>query len=172
MIETTALGLFARDGYDSTTIEAITAACEVSPRTFFRYFAGKHDLLRPDAADIDALLDERPLDEPPLHSLREVLRALAAHYEDERATVLLRLQVLQRNPELGAGGLESPHAWQRAVLRSLGDRMPAFEARVAAAAAMAAFTAAVAMWSATGGTGDLVALTLEAFDRLGGGLDG
>jgi AcrR family transcriptional regulator len=42
------LDLFERKGYDSTTIEEIAEAADISPRTFFRYFESKLDLVMVD----------------------------------------------------------------------------------------------------------------------------
>ena len=53
------MGLFARDGYDSVGVEAIAEAAGVSLRTFYRYFAGKDEVLAPVISDGTANLAER-----------------------------------------------------------------------------------------------------------------
>src|SRR5881392_206053 len=45
-ILSTAAGLFARDGYDATTVEKISAAADIAPATFFNHFRSKEDVLR------------------------------------------------------------------------------------------------------------------------------
>ncbi|MDD9369956.1 MAG: TetR family transcriptional regulator [Acidimicrobiales bacterium] len=75
-----ALALFETRGFDETTVDDIAAAANVSPRTFFRYFAGKDEAVfdRADEAQeaFRALLAARPADEPMLVSLREIGQAL------------------------------------------------------------------------------------------------
>lgn len=72
--------LFAEKGFAHTTIDDITAAADVSRRTFFRYFASKEDLLRVDIAELlPRLLAElaaRPRDEPPVLAILASLRTL------------------------------------------------------------------------------------------------
>lgn len=69
-----ALELFTSQGYDATTVDQIAEIVGVSQRTFFRYFAGKEDVVFfvPRIADdhFVELLDARPADESPLESLR------------------------------------------------------------------------------------------------------
>ena len=44
-ITQTALGLFARHGYEATTLDMIAADAGISRRTFFHYFKSKDDIL-------------------------------------------------------------------------------------------------------------------------------
>src|ERR1700730_861203 len=87
-LEDAALELFSTKGFDATTIEEIADAVEVSPRTFFRYFASKEEVLfARDAArerDLAAFLAARPLGESSLEKLRAALLEWAADSEQDR----------------------------------------------------------------------------------------
>ena len=66
--------LFLERGYEAVTVEEIVAAVEVSPRTFFRYFASKEDVLDEilvnEAQAITAALRDRPKEEPVLDAVK------------------------------------------------------------------------------------------------------
>ena len=69
--------LFAEQGFEATTVDQIAEAAGMSRRTFFRYFAGKDELLLERLAEADAeiadRLRERPADEPAWPALRAAL---------------------------------------------------------------------------------------------------
>ena len=69
--------LFVSRGYEATTVEEIASTVDVSERTFFRYFAGKEDVVFALQESVHdryfALFDARPAHEPPLVALRAAL---------------------------------------------------------------------------------------------------
>ncbi|HEY5834022.1 TetR family transcriptional regulator [Streptomyces sp.] len=73
--------LFAANGFAATTVAGITAAANVSERTFFRYLDGKEALLLPDSDELFAVvakrLAARPADEDPLTAVGRALLAAA-----------------------------------------------------------------------------------------------
>jgi AcrR family transcriptional regulator len=77
-----AYGLFERDGFEETTVEAVARAAEVSPATFYNYFPVKEDLLFPDRdrilqAGLDAAGTGAP-GEAPADAVARVVRAMIA----------------------------------------------------------------------------------------------
>lgn len=83
-----ALELFTTQGYERTTVDEIAAACEVSQRTFFRYFAGKEDaafaVQEMTEAHFLAALRARPPQEAPMEALRQ---AVLQDWDSIRETV-------------------------------------------------------------------------------------
>lgn len=98
-----AMRLYHEQGYYETTVNQIADAAEVSPSTFFRYFATKEDVVFQD--DAEAQLSEAfrsvPTDLGPVQAIfRGLLDAMASTSDPEavRQQVLLCLSV----PELRA----------------------------------------------------------------------
>jgi AcrR family transcriptional regulator len=97
-----ALDLFESRGFDDTTVDDIADAADVSPRTFFRYFAGKDEAVFDLADEVQAafhdMLAARPPDEPLLTSLREIGKALLSEevVDEARLRRLLALVASER----------------------------------------------------------------------------
>lgn len=73
--------LFAERGYAATTVRDIADAAGVTERTFFRYFAGKEELILDDALAwlplLAAQICSRPAHEPPLVAVGRAVLDLA-----------------------------------------------------------------------------------------------
>lgn len=78
-LEAIALALFEKRGFSAVTVEEIAAAAEISPRTFYRYFPAKEDILlvkiRRRSEALRRALAKRPHDEPPLHAVRMAIES-------------------------------------------------------------------------------------------------
>src|SRR6478752_8687235 len=113
-LEDAALSLFATKGFDHTTVDEIAEACDVSRRTFFRYFASKEDIFSGDKAEHDTemfeLIASRPADEPALESLRATLIALAADLEADRSRMVAKVKIINETPSLRSAGLDHEQA--------------------------------------------------------------
>lgn len=155
-LEDAALRLFARDGFDATTIEAIAAEADVSPRTFFRYFTTKDQVLNPEKELRQVHLREAvlSLDGPGLSDLEvavEALARIAPAFEGERETMLLRRRAALSSPVLRGRLYDALHSWERAVISALAERRGAaaddLTAEMAGAAAVALWQHAVQRWT-------------------------
>ncbi|OLT28371.1 hypothetical protein BJF79_11120 [Actinomadura sp. CNU-125] len=155
-----AFALFAEKGFDSTTVEEIADAVDVSSRTFFRYFASKEDVALTFQDEqlraVMTILAERPADEPILTALRRTVVQVAHACESgelgftpERFECLISMTA--DSPALSAGSLEHAQRKQMLLTEVIAARMgldPATDLRphVVAAAATGAFrTAAEAL---------------------------
>lgn len=109
-IRLAAYRLFAERGFDNVTTDQIAAAAGVSPSTFFRYTAGKEDLLldqvRRGGEAIATLLEQRPGDEPPDVALVKAIEARTSAFQDSdseqwRAAILTAPTLLQKLTLIG-----------------------------------------------------------------------
>jgi AcrR family transcriptional regulator len=158
-IESTALALFLARGYDSVTIADVAAAADVAPRTLFRYFAAKEDLLfageHESQAMVEAALAARPAGERGGETIRAVLRAMTDWTAANESLVRRRERIIASSPALAGrsavrrtGVDEVLGARLRAQLAaSPDDPRPLFWARLASVA----YDTAVELWLAHGG---------------------
>jgi AcrR family transcriptional regulator len=174
-LEQAALHLFVRYGFDATTVEQIASAARVSTRTFFRHFETKDDLLvgdlRTKIERLSAALDSRPDDEPVLTVVRESILTVAAAYEDERNSVLLRAQLARGMNSVRARRLELGHLAETAIVRTCARRLgvdPDQDPRpvLIARTTLLATEIALERWVENDGRDDLAALYREMLDLL------
>ncbi|WP_371498841.1 TetR family transcriptional regulator [Kitasatospora sp. NBC_00374] len=172
-----AFRLFAEQGYENTTVDQIAAAAEVSPSTFFRYFATKEDLVLTDEYDpvmISALM-ARPADEPLLVSGRTVLVGLLRRIvERDRDELLVRMRLALAVPALRARMTESSAQPKQMILDVMTERAgldaPTLEMRITAAAFTAALVETALYWAEQDGREDIADLLDHALEVLGNGL--
>ncbi|MFD7431747.1 TetR/AcrR family transcriptional regulator [Streptomyces sp. NPDC059818] len=169
--------LISEQGYDATTIEQIAEAAEVSPSTVFRYFATKEDIVLTDEYDpvMAAALRSRPLDEPPLESLRLMMReALASFMTAEDEELRQRTRLMVEVPAIRARMTETMSDTAKllsgVVAERAGRSADDLEIRVFIAAVLGALREVTLYWGEHGLEGDIVEMIDTALDTLGGGL--
>jgi AcrR family transcriptional regulator len=161
-----ALRLFVDKGFEATTIEEIAAAADVSPRTFFRYFASKEAVLLEDEYDpllFEAIAKVGHTDTPPATLLREVLAELMPPiWEADAEGLFLRTKLMLATPSL-AGQIAGQRTAMERVIGELLARVYRRDAgelpvRVTASALVGAMWAAIEAWYESDGAKPLPGL--------------
>jgi mycofactocin system transcriptional regulator len=171
-----ALDLFARQGYDETTVDEIAAAVGISRRTFFRYFESKPDVVWGEFdAELGRLRDrlaEASGAEPLMEVLRRSIVATNRFGAGELDELRIRMVLIDTVPTLVAHSAVRYGEWCEVVAGFAASRLggspndlgPQTVARAALGAAMAAF----AGWARHDGC-DLAAEVDRAFRMLATG---
>ncbi|WP_426402805.1 TetR/AcrR family transcriptional regulator [Streptomyces sp. R-07] len=164
-----ALRLFAKQGFDRTTVDQIAAEAGLSRASLFRHFGTKEDIVLADLDEIgrqvtDALA-ARPDEERPWDALRRVFDVMTRMLEAEPERMLSYLRMLQETPSLRARHFEKQMHWQEIMAPEIARRLGTSpgqpdDPRPAAlvAAALACADAASAAWVACKGAVPLTVL--------------
>jgi AcrR family transcriptional regulator len=171
-IQEHALRLFREQGYDATTVEQIAAAAEVAPRTIFRYFDSKEDVVLLDA--YDPLLMEAFESQPAEYDMITAVRAAMHEVYDgldaeTLAGELERWRLINSVPKIRARMLDELTRGLQLFARSVAKRLGRAEDDFGAAMYAGAFMGVmIAAWFvvAADPEPDLVAGVDRALDQV------
>lgn len=169
-----AIDLFTTHGYEAITVEQISGAAGVAPRTFFHHFASKDDILFDGYAERlhEATRRFRASRSNSLwEALAGVSSAVAEAIADQPEIFIVRARMYHGVPALRATMLRINEDWidqlTAEVARWLNSDVDTdLRPRLAATLVNAANRAAIDVWVAGGGAGDLSALMTESVELV------
>lgn len=147
---------FENRGFSATTVEDIASSAGYSPRTFFRQFTSKEDVVFFDLPDIQGRL-EALLDDPPVDAWSAICAVLDENCADWEAAgpklALNRTRLIHREPALYTRFLELCDEWEEVIARIFAnergtDAATDIPARVLAGSVVAACRVAMRVWIA------------------------
>lgn len=174
-IAAAAVDLFERHGFEATTVEQIAAAADVSPRTFFRYFESKVEILLPslpdERPDLEDLIAARPAGESPIDAVHHVLRGELQQVLADDPLSARQYRLMLSTPALRSLALQHFHEHMEEMARvfahRLGTPAGALQPQIMAAAVSGSIWAVLDHWVAHGGAiDDLLPLFDEGFALL------
>jgi AcrR family transcriptional regulator len=166
-----AMELFATQGYGATTVEQIADLAAVSPRTFFRYFDSKEDVLLPldQPMEIAPAIRSQPQSLSDLEALRAALVATAPSSEPALERIRTLREALSSSAALRGRDFDQRNLSEEAMARALADRRhldePDHEARLAAIVGFAILRTAMDQWLDRPGPTPLSPLIDAEFER-------
>lgn len=146
-----ALELFAARGFEAVTLTEVAEAADVAPRTLFRYFADKEELLFGDdeavQAHLCAALSAQPEHEPPATALLESVVSLASLWQAARDQGRTRRAVIASSTALRARERAKHAAYEQVLLDGLTVRgTDRSQARLLARVTVACTDEAITRW--------------------------
>ena len=178
-LELVALELFATQGFEETTVEAIAAAAGVSRRTFFRYFDSKAAVLFSEFAaevtELRAAFAAVPGNVGLMTAIRRVVVGVNHYRAEDVPELRARMSLIGANASLQAEAARHYDAWERAVgdfaAQRLGQPADSLYPRAIAHTTLAAARAAFDRWAARADA-DLTVYLDAALAALGAGFSG
>lgn len=169
-----AIELFSGHGYEATTIEQISAAAGVAPRTFFHHFATKDDILFDGYAErlAEATRRFRAAGSASLaDALAEASSAVAQAITEQPELFVVRARLYHKVPALRAAMLRMNEDWIDQLTAEVARRLECdgetgLRPRLAATLLNGANRAAIDVWVSAGGHGDLTSLMAESVELV------
>jgi AcrR family transcriptional regulator len=173
-----ALRLVDERGLSAVTVEEISAAADVSTRTFFNYFATKDDAIIGDPLVEPRAMGERlrtvAAEIPMTGALLLALGPAVARIETDRELWTVRLRVIKNNPSmlpaLLARATTAEQEFAEVIAERSGTHPDDAYPQVVAGVVGAAFRSAMLRWSAGSAAQPLADLVNEAFGIVATGL--
>ncbi|KOS55266.1 TetR family transcriptional regulator [Rhodococcus rhodochrous KG-21] len=173
-IESAALELFEKQGYQGTTVEQIARSAGCSSATFFRHFNSKEDVLfANDRAAVDEIaryVAERTDTEATLGALADPIASFAKTFLTDATSEAQRLtRLVMTTRDLEARSLRMRLLWEHAIARQLDSESPDGSARVdhilVAGLAVSCLSTALWEWQQPDAAVDIFTATKHAFTR-------
>lgn len=118
--------LFARNGFDETSVDEIAEAAGIARRTFFRYFPSKNAVPWGDFDEqlgaLRSLLAALPQDILLADGIRSALLHFNTFPEDERAVHRQRMELILRNPALQGYSMLMYEGWRGVITEYVAAR--------------------------------------------------
>lgn len=171
-----ALVLFDENGFDQTTVEDIVTAVGISPRSFFRYFPSKEDVVIGDLVIAGTELRDNVARRLPENTVWQALRGAmgdgADQIDADPARWLRIMRVINSAPSLRARNLEKHLTWSALLIPVIAahadspPRLADLPARALVGTAFACLDAALASWTETHGAVPFVDVLEAAFNTV------
>jgi AcrR family transcriptional regulator len=155
-LEEAAWDHFLRDGYEGTTVAAITESCGVTERTFFRHFDSKEAVLFGDWRSYLAILANEIMQaqtgQPILGVVEDAVVALAERYETDDERNVTRIRLMAESEAVASFERRVIHReWEDTIASAVTERLQVdintdLRPHLVAGMAVAAVHAAAAIW--------------------------
>ena len=171
-LESAALDLFVKNGYEETTVAQIADRAGLNRATFFRHFADKREVLFGGEDVLAGLFADGIRAASPDAILTECLQAAFAAAEvaltpQQRAKAAQRVLVVATNSELQERGLLKHARIAGSINAALRERgVDELTARLGAEVGMLAFTIAVERWMTSETAEPFTVLAASALNDL------
>lgn len=183
-IQLAAISVVSDKGLDAATVDEIARVADISPRTFFNYFASKEEAIIGDAPSMPPLAAQEAFvadRSPMLAGIAELFIAAVEPALADHEIVLSRRSLLKGNPELSARRWATVHRFETDIVELVVRRLEAEDpelaahpdelrsrARLTALVAVAAMRHAWVAWADDSGAhASLVERLRESFATLG-----